>query len=172
MAVLAVDAKGAVTNEALDAYLRKRRDEVGRRLQASLESSPAARRWLDDFSEKELYEEKDGVAKYMGDASAEGDTKAAMEMVKTTADPIEMVTAVEDMIMCFCGFNVMKPYKAKSLVNAVHFQYEVDVDGLLGASLPLPSAGALSDDVKALFDDAHVCAAELLLRCVVETSDG
>jgi hypothetical protein len=37
----------------------------------------------------------------------------------------------------------------------------------------LPSAdGALSDEDKALFDDAKVGAAELLLRCVVDTSDG
>jgi len=77
------------------------------------------------------------------------------------------------MIMCFCGFTVMRPFKAKCIINAVHFQYNVDVNRLLGVSLPLPSAaGAVSDEEKALFDRANVGAAELLLRCVVETSDG
>merc|ERR1712100_784351 len=67
----------------------------------------------------------------------------------------------------------MKPSKAKCIVNALHFQFDVDVDRLLGASLPLPSAdGALSDAEKALFDEANIGAAELLLRCVVETGDG
>jgi hypothetical protein len=84
-----------------------------------------------------------------------------------------MVSAAEDLIMCFCGFSTMKPSKAKCLINAVHPQFNVDTDRLLGASLPLPSAeGALTDEVKALFDEANICKAELLLRCVVETTDG
>jgi len=109
----------------------------------------------------------------MGHAAAEEDTKAALERVKLAANPIEIVASVEDMIMCFCGFTVMRPFKAKCIINAVHFQYNVDVNSLLGASLPLPSAaGAVSDEEKALFDTANIGAAELLLRCVVETSDG
>jgi hypothetical protein len=161
-----------VTNEDWETYLRIRREEVGKRLQGSLES-PIVRRWLEEFSERELYEEKDGAEKYMGDANAEGDAKAALERAKATADPIEMVAAVEYFILCFCGFSVMKPLKARGIINAVHSQFNVDVNRLLGTSLPLPSKdGAPTDAEKALFDDADVAFAELLLRCVVETSDG
>merc|ERR1740138_1814904 len=84
--VLAVDSKGSVTNEDLDTYLTARREEVGRRLQASLQSNAVAKGWLDELSEEELYEEKEGeVKKYLGDAMAEGDTKAALERVKVAA---------------------------------------------------------------------------------------
>jgi len=156
----------------LDIYLQARREEVKKRLQACLESSSAARDWLRNLSEKDLHQDDD-EQKYMGDPSSEEDTKAAVERIKTAANAIEIVTAVEDMIMCFCGFTVMRPFKARCIINAVHFQYNVDVDRLLGASLSLPSAdGALSDEDKALFDDATVGAAELLLRCVVETGEG
>jgi len=172
MSVLAVSPAGIVTDEALDIYLQARREEVGKRLQACLESSSAARAWLYELSENDLHQDDD-EKKYMGDAAAEEDTKAALERVKIAANPIEMVVAVEDMIMCFCGFTVMRPLKAKCIINALHFQYNVDVNRLLGASLPLPSAdGVLSDEEKAHFDEADVGAAELLLRCVVETSDG
>merc|ERR1719265_2579549 len=93
--------------------------------------------------------------------------------MKATSDPTEMVMAVEDLISCFCGFNIMKPFKAVCIVNALHFQFDVDVERLLGASLSLPSAGGAPTDVeKALYDDATVGSAELLLRCVVETSEG
>merc|ERR1740117_1485711 len=122
--------------------------------------------------EKELHEDG-GDSKYLGDANAEAETKAAMERAKSTADPIEIVSAVEDLIMCFCGFNVMKPLKAKCIVNAVHFQFNVDVDRLLGAELSLPSAdGAPTDVEKTLFDEADIGLAELLLRVVVDTSEG
>ena len=133
------------------------------------------RGWLAGLSEEDLYEYTSctGEGKFAGDEAAERDAKAALARVKATDDPIKMVAAMEDFIMCFCGFNTMKPLKAKCLVNALHFQYNVDVDRLLGASLLLPTAdGALSDAEKALFDEANIGAAELLLRCVVETSDG
>jgi len=172
MPVLTVSPNGIVRDEALDVYLKARREEVGKRLNAALENSSAARAWHQDLSETDLHQE-DGERKYMGDASSEGDTKAALERVKAAVNPVEMVTAVEDMIMHFCGFTVMRPLKAKCIINAVHFQYNVDVNALLETELPLPSAdGDVSDEEKAIFDRANIGAAELLLRCVVETSDG
>jgi len=172
MTVLTVSSNGTVSDEDLAIYLRVRREEVGKRLAAALENSSAARAWLQDLSEADLHQD-DGEKKYMGDVAAEEDTKAALQRVKAAANPIEMVTAIEDMIMNFCGFTVMRPLKAKCIINAVHFQYNVDVNNLLEAELPLPSAdGAASNEEEAIFDNANIGAAELLLRCVVETSDG
>jgi hypothetical protein len=170
--VLAVDPKGDVNTDSLDIYLLARRMEVGKRLQACLASNDVAMGWLRDLSADDLYEQKDGETKYLGDTLAEADATAALERVKAAADPVEMVSAVEDLIMCFCGFSIMKPFKAKCLINAVHFQYDVDINRLLSASLPLPSSDGALSDVKVHFDDARVCKAELLLRCVVETADG
>jgi hypothetical protein len=171
MPVLPVSPAGIVDDGALDAYLHKRWEAVGNRLQTCLDNSSAARNWLQALSEKDLHEDDDG--KYMGDAASEDDTKAALGRVKSAGNPIEMVQAVEDMTMSFCGFTVMRPHKAKCIVNAVHFQYTVDVDRLLSTSLSLPSAeGAPMVEEKALFDEANVGGGELLLRCVTETPDG
>jgi hypothetical protein len=169
MTILPVSPEGIVDDEALGKYLQDRREEVGKRLQMCLDSSSVAVEWLHALSEDDLYQDD----KYMGDAATQGDTEAALQRVRSAGNPIEMVAAVEDMIMCFCGFTVMKPHKARCIINAVHFQYNVNVHRLLETSLSLPSDdGAPTAEEKALFDDAHVAAAELLLRCVVETSDG
>lgn len=171
--VLAVDSAGRVRNDDLDSYIHMRRTEVARKLKESLDISSAARCWLADLAEDDLYEEKDGERTFAGNMGAEDTVKAALARVKAAEDPMEIVSAVEDFILCFCGFDTMKPWKAKCIVNALHFQYEVDQDTLMRNPLPLPSDGSVpTDDVKALFDDAKVSSAELLLRCVVETSDG
>lgn len=173
MPILAVDSKGNVTAEAVSNYTLIRRDAVARKIQACFESGPVARGWFDALSEKDLYEEKDGETKYMGETSAEEDTKAALERAKGTADPIEMVGAIEDLILYFCGFNAMKPLKAVCIVNAVHFQFDVDVERLLDFQFSLPSAeDAPTENEKAFFDNAVVSSGELLLRCIVETGDG
>lgn len=55
----------------------------------------------------------------------------------------------------------------------MHFQFLVDVDRLLSTQLSLPSAeDQPTPEEKALFDEANVGLAELLLRCVVETEGG
>jgi len=173
MSVLAVDSRGHVTKDNLMKYLQRRHVEVAQKLQTSLESNAVAKSWLDAFTESELYEEKHGELQYTGHASAEEDTKAALRRAKTSVDPIELVSAVEEFILSFCGFNVMKPLKAYCMVNAVHYQFNVDIDKLLSMSLSPPSADSYPTEAeKALFDDSSIGAAELLLRCVVETSDG
>lgn len=173
MPTLQVDSKGVVTRENLDLYIGIRREEVGRRVAESLANSQVCKTWFDAFNEDELYEEKDGEKKYLGDANAEAETKAAMANARAAGNPVDIVAFTEEVILCFCGFNVMKPCKAKCIVNGVHFQFGVDVDRLLSADLSLPSAdGAPTEAEKALFDDATVELAELLLRCVVETSEG
>jgi len=157
----------------LEAYLNARRETVAGRLQTALSSNDVAKEWFEKLGESELYEEKDGERKYMGDASAEEETKAALGRAKSAANEVEIVAAMEDLILCFCGFSVMRPLRARCIVNAVHFQFKVDVDQLLGTTYPLPSAdGTPSDACKSLFDQANIGLAELLLRCVVETADG
>jgi len=167
MPVLPVRPDGTVGIEVLDSYLKARHEEVGKKLHACLEGSSAAQGWLRDLSVDDLYELKDGSLKYMGDAAAEEDAKAVVERVKVSDDPTIIVAVVEELIMRFCGF------KAKCFINALHFQYNVDIARLVAASLPLPSDDeALTDAEKELFDDANIGGAELLLRCVVETGDG
>lgn len=172
MSILAVDAKGTVKSEDLEAYVQTRRAEVGKRLAEAFESSSVAKAWFESFSEKELHEDG-GDEKYLGDGNSEAQTKTALARAKATENPTEIVSAVEEVILCFCGFNNMKPLPAKCIVNAVHFQFGVDIDKLLAADLSLPSAdGAPTDAEKALFDEADIGLAELLLRVVVETTDG
>lgn len=171
--ILVVDAKGRVKKEDLDAYITIRREEVARRLEACFRNGTVARRWLGELLEEDLYETKDGEQKYMGDASAEDDTKAALAQMKSAETLIEMVEMTEMLILSFCGFSCAKPLKAVCIVNGLHFQYHVDVERLVNTLLPLPSAaGTPTDAVKAIFDDATVGSSELLLRCIVETSDG
>jgi len=171
--MLVVDAKGFVAPEALDEYLMVRREEVGGRLASALADGAVATSWLDCLSEKELHAD-DGEGKYLGDAASEAETKAALARVKVaSSQPRDIVAAIENLILCFCGFDNMKPGAARCIVNALHFQYRVDVDKFLGTSLSLPSAEETPTDAeKALFDDARLTSAELLLRVVVETSDG
>jgi len=171
--LLNVEPGGTVTREDLEAYINARRETVAGRLQTALSSNDVAKEWFEKLGESELYEEKDGERKYMGDASAEEETKAALGRAKSAANEVEIVAAMEDLILCFCGFSVMRPLRARCIVNAVHFQFKVDVDQLLGTTYPLPSAdGTPSDACKSLFDQANIGLAELLLRCVVETADG
>jgi len=171
--LLNVESGGTVTREDLEAYINARRETVAGRLQTALSSNDVAKEWFEKLGESELYEEKDGERKYMGDASAEEETKAALGRAKSAANEVEIVAAMEDLILCFCGFSVMRPLRARCIVNAVHFQFKVDVDQLLGTTYPLPSAdGTPSDACKSLFDQANIGLAELLLRCVVETADG
>jgi hypothetical protein len=171
--ILTVDSKGRVEKEDLNIYIHNRREEVGKKLQRCFEGSSVAKRWFDELADDDLYEEKDGKRQFAGAASAEEDARAAFARIQTTADPTEIVSAVEDFILSFCGFNDMQPLKAIAIVNALHFQYEVDLDNLMRIPLSLPSTGSAPTDAeKALFDDAYVASAELLLRCVVETSDG
>lgn len=171
--MLNVEPGGTVTREDLELYLNARRETVAGRLQTALSSNDVAKEWFEKLGESELYEEKDGERKYMGDASAEEETKAALGRAKSAANEVEIVAAMEDLILCFCGFSVMRPLRARCIVNAVHFQFKVDVDQLLGTTYPLPSAdGTPSDACKSLFDQANIGLAELLLRCVVETADG
>jgi len=170
--VLSVEPNGNVTQENLDFYLGARRQAVATRLETAW-SNPVAQKWFEDFAEKELYEEKDGERKYMGDASAEEEAKAAIARAKSAGNAIDRVIAVEDFILCFCGFNNMKPLKARCIVNAVHYQFVVDVDRLLSTALQLPTAeGVPSPEEKAIFDDSNIGLAELLLRCVVEKEGG
>jgi len=172
MPVLSVDPKGGVTKENLDAYIRVRREAVGERVGRSLEN-PVVRGWFEALVEDDLYEVKDGERKYLGDASGEAETKAALANAKATSNPVEMVAFLEELILCFCGFHVMRPCKAVCIVNAVHFQFRVDVDLLLSTEISLPSAeGTPTAAERALFDEAPVALAELLLRCVVETGEG
>jgi len=173
MFLLKVDPGGSVAREDLETYSIARREKVAERLQIALETNDVAKKWLESLGEQELYEEKDGERKYTGDASAEEETKAALGRAKTAGDAKEIVAAIEDLILCFCGFSVMRPLRARCIVNAVHFQFKVNVEQLLSTNYPLPSAdGTPSDACKALFDDAQIGLAELLLRCVVETPDG
>lgn len=172
MPVLAVGPKGGVTKEGLDAYIRARREAVGERLGRSLENR-VVRGWLEALVPEDLSEEKDGEKKYLGDASGEAETKAALEKARATDNPVEMVAFIEELILCFCGFSVMRPCKAMCIVNAVHFQFGVNVERLLSAELSLPAAdGTPTDAEKALFDESTVELAELLLRCVVENDKG
>lgn len=169
MAVLAVDAQGLVTVEALAAYTATRTEEVAKKLEVALQSG-LTKSWYDSFSEEELYDSIGDEKKYLGEASGEAQTVAAVQKAKATADPREIVTAVEEVILNFCGFQNIK---TKYIANALHFQFDIDMDRLLGATpTALSDADAPSDVDKALFDEAEVVSAELLLRVIVETVDG
>jgi len=164
MPILQVQENGVVSREAMAGYIAIRTEEVATRLEAAL--TGPARKWYDDLSKEELYDQ----GKYLGEASGEAQTLAAVERAKAAVDPKEMVTAVEDVILNFCGFQSIK---AKHIANALHFQFDTDVDRLLGTTLPaLCEVDAPSDAVKAFFDGAGIVSAELLLRVVVETDDG
>jgi hypothetical protein len=129
-----------------------------------------AQGWLARFSMDELYEEVGGEWKYLGEASGEAQTLVAMQRAKATSDPVEMVLAVEDVVLNFCGFQGIK---TKFIANALHFQFGTDVDRLVDTTLTaLTDAEGPSDSDKALFDDTQIVSAELLLRVVVETADG
>merc|ERR1719329_1062351 len=63
--------------------------------------------------------------------------------------------------------------RAKYIVNALHFQFSVDMDKLLSTKLSLPSvAEGPNANEKAIFDESEIALAELLLRVVVQTQDG
>jgi len=76
MALWAVSPKGTVPPEALDL-------DMNAYIEAT---SSAARVWLGDLSVNDLYELKDGIFKYIGEAIAEEDTKAALERVRFSDD--------------------------------------------------------------------------------------
>jgi len=173
MSILDVTPEGYVSAEALNVYVETRRTAVAERLQAALECSTVAKNWLQGFSKEDLFEEGD-EHKYLGNSDggeiSKAEAMAALQRAKATTDTVEIVSAIEDFILSFCGFSAMN---AKSLVNAVHFQFVVDIDKLMSAPPSAPSADktpTVSD--KAIFDDAEVGMAELLLRAVVETADG
>jgi len=169
--VLAVESNGHVRPEALQTYVEARRQEVAKRLLVVLDND-VVQRWLEEFSEASLHNEA-GVGQYPGDSSAKSQTLAALERVKTacqTRNACEIIAAVEDFIHFFCGFHTIN---AKCLLNAVHFQYAVDVQKLLSTVIMPPSAdNAPSQNVRDLFDASEIVSAELLLRAVVETADG
>ena len=169
--MLALEPNGHVRPEALQTYIAARKQEVAKRLLVVLDND-VVQRWLEEFSEASLYTEA-GDGQYLGESSAESQTLAALQRVKSTCqtrNACEIVAAVEDFIHFFCGFHTIN---AKCLLNAVHFQYAVDVPKLLATVIMPPSAGdAPSQNVKDLFDASEIVSAELLLRAVVETDDG
>jgi len=167
--VLAVEPNGQVRPEELRTYIAARQQEVARRLRIVLDNA-VVQKWLAEFSETSLYKED---KQYLGDPSAEQQTLAALHRFHIACqmrDACEMTAAVEEFIHFFCGFHTIK---AKSLINAVHFQFAMDVPKLLSTTIMPPSAGdAPSQDVRDLFDASEIVSAELLLRAVVETADG
>lgn len=169
--VLKVDSSGLITGVDAEAYIARRRQEVANRLQAILQNSQVAN-WLESFTEADLHKEDSGKESgdYLGNASCKPQSVAALQMAKTTQCPVQRVASIEEFILSFCGFRTIK---AKYIVNAVHFQFSVDTQKLLSTQLAAPSAvEEPSAAEKALFDEADIAYAELLLRVVVETDDG
>lgn len=165
MPALAVSAQGLVTHQDLADYRALRTEEVSKRLETSWSSR--AREWYDNFSEKELY---DPGGKYLGDESGEAQAVAAVQRAKAAVELRDIVTAVEDVIINFCGFHTLK---TKYISNALHFQFGMNVGELLGTALTsLAEVEAPNDFHKAFFDDAEIVSAELLLRVIRETDDG
>jgi len=169
MPLLAVDAQGSVDPAALASYKAIRIEEVAKRLEVALQSG-CAKTWYDGLSEKDLYEIVGDETKYLGEESGEAQTVAAVQKAKATDDLKDIVAAVEDVILNFCGFQSMK---TKYIANALHFQFAMDIERILGAApTALVDAKAPSEADKALFDEAELMSAELLLRVIVETDDG
>jgi len=164
--ILSVQPNGKVEDFALEAYIILRRCEIANRL-SSVFNNPVVKQWFDEFSEEAL---RSADGKFLGNASGEQQALASIRRAKATEDIVEVVAAVEEFIIFFCGFNTSN---VKCLVNAVHFQYEVNRERLLSATLTAPTAGkAPSQEEKDLFDASEVSGAELLLRSVVEMADG
>jgi len=163
---LSVHQNGHVEVAVLEKYLAERRCAIAKRLGGIFENHVVSK-WFAEFTEQDLYGES---GKYLGNASGEQHALASLRRAKSTEDMLEIVSAVEDFIIFFCGFDTIK---AKCLINAVHFQFAVDADQLRSATLTVPTAGkAPSQEEKDIFDEAEVVGAEMLLRAVVEVGDG
>lgn len=174
MPLLAVGAAGAVKREDLDTYLQLRRKEVASRLQSALENHAPARVWLETLTMDDLRERKQNNSSvFAGEPLGEAEAADALQQLKPTNDAANLVEASETLISAFCGFGVMQPYGAVGIVNALHFQFEVNTERLLAADLAPPSTSdrALVADARTLFDDAEAARAELLLRCVVDAGE-
>lgn len=132
--------------------------KIAERLTAAL-LTDVGKRWFDSYTEEQLYEVVDGVRKYLGEPSGEAQTLAAVNRAKASSDPREIVRAVEEMVLNFCGFQNIK---TKCIANAVHFQFGINRQRVLSTPpTALSVAEGPSDADKALSDDAEVVSAEL-----------
>lgn len=180
--LLEVDATGLVSREALEGYMGIRRNEVAKLLQSAFACSPPVRNWFELLGKQheegryvEMYEE----GRYSGNESGEAQAVDALQRAKrilvsketvAVEEFIPLVIAMEEFIIYFCGFNAVK---AVCIVNALHFQFSVDIQRFLDAQLTAPSAIKESSAAdRALFDQSEIASAELLLRVIVEKDDG
>jgi len=175
---LSVSATGIVTSEVLAAYQSRRQNEIARRL-AKMQEIESVNAWFDELSADVLFEMTGGEQTFRGNQSSKDEAvnTARRENVvnsvlraKEASTLVDRVAAIEDLIHFFCGFDSVN---AVCLVNAVHFQFEVDMTKLLSTKLPALSASEPTNDTERdLFDGSAVASAELLLRSIVKTSNG
>jgi len=173
---LPVSATGVVVPEALEAYRTTRRHAISTKLE-NVEENAAVVTWFDELSPDMLFSKTDG--KYLGYQSSKDEAvntrckEGALKSIscaKEASTMVDRVAAMEDFIHFFCGFDTVN---AVCLVNAVHFQYEVDMPKLLSTRLPALSDSEPTDgSAKDLFDGSVVASAELLLRSIVKTATG
>jgi len=141
--VLTLKPDGHVRFEDLQTYIEARQQAVAERL-AKMMDNIVVQRWFADFTEEFALYKEDGVS-YLGAASSEQQTKAALQQAKATSKASEIIAAMIDFILFFCGFDANN--NAKCLTNAVHFQYAVNVQQLLSMTIPPPSADDASRQI-------------------------
>jgi len=174
---LPVSATGVVVPEILEAYQIKRQRAIATHL-TKMQDNDAVMAWLDELSSDMLFNKTDGEPKYLGYQSSKDEavnTRCREEAVnsvsraKEASTMVGRVAAMEDFIHFFCGFDTVN---AVCLVNAVHFQYEMDMSKLLSTRLPALSVSDPTDaSARDLFDVSEVASAELLLRSIVKTTN-
>jgi len=177
--VLAVSPSGVVNPGELQAYRSKRQRLIATRLE-ELHGTEMVNKWFDELLPGNLFENGD-EQKYLGNQSSKDEAlnsdrkdKAlrALQRAKAASTFDAKVAAMEDLIFFFCGFDIGN---AVCLINAVHFQFEVDVAKLLSTVLPALSAAESESALqiaRGIFDESNVSSAELLLRAVVQRDDG
>lgn len=160
--LLMVDPSGVVTPANWESFREQRRGRIASRLDV-MQTQPAIKGWLEEFEAACLF---DGE-RYIGNASGQDAALEALGKARSASSTTEVVDAMEDFVIHFCGFHETK---VKGLINAVHFFFSVDVQRVLAFPSQMPDD--FSPSAKELFDCAQVAGGEMLLRTVVENAKG